>query len=100
MYALAQADPIPQAALDNLTASSDHEMLFAHRSRSKTLYLYGRIDYQTLGEMREIQYCYFLVRNDGKLAMPIAPPDKDEFTTDLSGNRYWLFNCPKWNTHE
>ena len=80
-------NPVPQEFLEHLPLMS--EVLLGHTSNVPTIYIYGRMDYQTLGRMHELEFCFFQARNDGKLLMP-----KD---SAIESGDIVLMECSRWN---
>jgi hypothetical protein len=77
-----------QDLLDNVPKLRD--LVMDPHPHSPTIYLYGRLDYETLGNMHKVEFCYFLVRNDPTMVSPTDSP--------IKGDEFVLKTCPKWNS--
>lgn len=84
--------PVSQSLLDNLPSTANIQDLVTKSPRSETIYLYGRIDYQTLGRTRMIQFCFFLIRNEDQ---SLLPPN-----SGIQNDEYVPLQCSRWNSHE
>jgi hypothetical protein len=56
---------------------------------SLTIYLYGRVDYETMGSEHKLDFCSYLVRNDPSV-LPFDSPFREK--------EFVLRSCPKWNS--
>lgn len=52
-----------------------------------TEYYFGKVVYESLGEMHRVEFCVYLTRTDNAVDPKLNPNDSD----------YHLFLCPKWN---